>query len=265
MSVHIAEVMQIFICIVTGIPVMRTPLQILFLILVTDLPPSIALGMEPGEANILKMRPRPKEEPLVLMWMWMAMIMNGAVLTIVVVGVYLISLINYCDGEVFQSNMDLDDKSVKVNLSKAQTVAFISLVWSENIRAYISRSFTNPMWHDTLGNKHMQKAIVMAQICLYVAVLTPYLSDQILGLYGLEIGLFGWALAIAGPVGCFILSESCKLISAYQAKKHQDSLAMKDPAPAAAPIKVTGAKKDLKLAPTKPAKRSWLCCLGGLF
>lgn len=30
--------------------VMRTPLQILFLILVTDLPPSIALGMEPGHA-----------------------------------------------------------------------------------------------------------------------------------------------------------------------------------------------------------------------
>ena len=34
----------------------------------------------------------------------------------------------------------------------------------------------------------MQKAIVMAQICLYVAVLTPYLSDRILGLRGLEIG-----------------------------------------------------------------------------
>ena len=55
--------MQIFICIVVGIPVMRTPLQILFLILVTDLPPSIALGMEPGEKNILKMRPRPKDGP----------------------------------------------------------------------------------------------------------------------------------------------------------------------------------------------------------
>ncbi|CAJ1449607.1 unnamed protein product [Effrenium voratum] len=56
MSVHIAEVMQIFVCIVAGIPVMRTPLQILFLILVTDLPPSIALGMEPGEPGILKLR-----------------------------------------------------------------------------------------------------------------------------------------------------------------------------------------------------------------
>merc|ERR1711959_105786 len=46
MSVHIGEVMQIFLCIVFNVPVMRTPLQILFLILVTDLPPSIALGMD---------------------------------------------------------------------------------------------------------------------------------------------------------------------------------------------------------------------------
>merc|ERR1711957_934532 len=77
MSVHIAEVLQIFFCIVVGIPVMRTPLQILFLILVTDLPPSIALGMEPGEKCILKERPRPRSEPVVLGWMWVSMIMNG--------------------------------------------------------------------------------------------------------------------------------------------------------------------------------------------
>merc|ERR1712025_834591 len=70
MSVHIAEVIQIFVCIVAGIPVMRTPLQILFLILVTDLPPSIALGMEPGDASIIKAQPRPKSEPIVLGWMW---------------------------------------------------------------------------------------------------------------------------------------------------------------------------------------------------
>eukprot|EP00439_Symbiodinium_sp_Y106_P086689 s548_g35.t1 len=105
MSVHIAEVMQIFLCIVVGIPVMRTPLQILFLILVTDLPPSIALGMEPGEADILEQRPRPKEEPIVLNWMWLAMVMNGGVLTLVIVGVYLVSLINYCEGEILQVNI----------------------------------------------------------------------------------------------------------------------------------------------------------------
>merc|ERR1712238_560132 len=106
MSVHIAEVMQIFFCIVTGIPVMRTPLKILFLILVTDLPPSIALGMEPGESTILQEKPRPKDEPVVLNWMWVSMVMNGAVLSLVIIIVYIIALMNYCDGKIFQADIN---------------------------------------------------------------------------------------------------------------------------------------------------------------
>merc|ERR1719247_4051042 len=85
MSVHIAEVMQIFLCIVIGIPVMRSPIQIL--ILVTDLPPSIALGLEPGDDTVLKQRPRPKNEPVVLPYMWLSQIMNGTALTIVIFAV----------------------------------------------------------------------------------------------------------------------------------------------------------------------------------
>merc|ERR1711985_146901 len=105
MSVHIAEVIQIFVCVVAGIPVMRSPVQILFLILVTDLPPSIALGMEPGEKNILKERPRPKSEPVVLGWMWFNMVLNGAVLSVVIIAVYVFSLVHYCDGEIFQDDI----------------------------------------------------------------------------------------------------------------------------------------------------------------
>jgi len=219
--------------------------------------------MEPGEADILEQRPRPKEEPIVLNWMWLAMVMNGGVLTLVIVGVYLVSLINYCEGEILQVNIgQLEDFEMK--LSKAQTVAFISLVWSENIRAYISRSFTNHMWKDIFGNKHMQKAIVLAQICLYAAVLTPYLSDKILGLRGLEIGAFGWALAIAGPVGCFILSEGCKIISAYQLKQYQDFLAAKFEASKAKdsgrPMKASALKNKKTMdAPEKSAKKGWCC------
>merc|ERR1712147_255430 len=87
MSVHIAEVVQICFCVLIGMPLMRTPVQILFLILVTDLPPSIALGMEPAEKSILKQRPRPKQEPVVLPWMWFNMVMNGAVLSVVIIAV----------------------------------------------------------------------------------------------------------------------------------------------------------------------------------
>jgi len=226
MSVHIAEVMQIFFCIVCGIPVMRTPLQILFLILVTDLPPSIALGMEPGESTILQERPRPREEPVVLGWMWLSMVLNGAVLSAVIIAVYIVSLMHYCDGQVFQADINgLDNRNEK--LMDARTVAFISLVWSENIRSYTSRSFNKPVWHNVLGNSHMQKAIILAQLCLYVAVLVPFFSDKILGLRGVAIGIFGWALALAGPIGCLTLCEACKLITAYQVEQYQQGLAMR--------------------------------------
>jgi len=222
MSVHIAEVLQIFVCIVTGIPVMRTPLQILFLILVTDLPPSIALGMEPGDPSILKELPRPKSEPIVLMWMWVSICMNGLILSAVIIVIYLVSLNHYV-GEIFQTEILALD-NYEEDLSKARTVCFISLVYAENIRAYISRSFDKPFWVNLCGNSAMQLAIITAQIALYVAVLVPGVSDKILGLRGLEIGVWGWLVALLGPLGTLILCELAKLITIYQTKQYQAKL-----------------------------------------
>merc|ERR1719456_885360 len=107
MSVHVGEVMQIFVCVCAGMPIMRTPLQILFLILVTDLPPAIALGMEPGDKDILKERPRPRDEPVVLGWMWFNMILNGTVLSVVIIAVYVFALVHYCDEQVLQDDIHL--------------------------------------------------------------------------------------------------------------------------------------------------------------
>jgi len=227
MSVHIAEVIQIAFCVILGMPVMRTPLQILFLILVTDLPPSIALGMEPGEATILLENPRPKTEPVVLNWMWVAMIMNGVILSGVIIAVYIGALWYYCQGNIFQADIDsfFTDETERLNvLMDARTVAFISLVWAENVRSYIARSFDKFMWNNLCGNSSMQLAIVMAQIALYCAVLIPFFNDQILGLRGWNIGVHGWLAAAAGPVGTIILCELAKLITGYQKSEYQNAL-----------------------------------------
>merc|ERR1719221_394936 len=216
MSVHIAELIQIFVCIVAGFPPMRTPLQILFLILVTDLPPSIALGMEPGEKSILKQRPRPRDEPVVLGWMWISILMNSVVLSMVILAVYMVALMHFCDGDILQE--DIHDMDA---LMRARTVAFISLVFAENVRAYTSRSFDRPFWHGLLRNSSMQKAVVIAQVCLYAAVLIPYFSSEILGLWGVGIGGWGWGLALAGPVATLLLCEACKVITRYQMKQYR--------------------------------------------
>merc|ERR1712190_436631 len=230
MSVHIAEVLQIFICIVAEIPVMRTPLQILFLILVTDLPPSIALGMEPGHKSILKAQPRPKEEPIVIGWMWMSINMNGAILSAVIIGVYMFALREFCDGKIRQTDI-LRTDDFEENLAKARTVAFISLVYSENVRAYIARSFDRPFWVNLCGNRHMFKAIVLAQMALYIAVLVPVVSDEILGLRGLDIGWWGWSVTLIGPVATVVLCELAKIITHFQVRQYQGKLAKKRQGP----------------------------------
>jgi len=241
MSVHIAEVMQIFFCIVTGIPVMRTPLQILFLILVTDLPPSIALGMEPGESNILQQKPRPKTEKVVLNWMWVSMVLNGAVLSVVIIAVYLVALKVYPDAITSDELDKLPAKQAENGLKDAQTVAFIALVFAENIRSYCSRSFDRPVCNNLLGNVNMQYAILLAEFCLFFAVLVPYVSTDILGLRGIEIGWKGWVLALAGPVGTLILCELCKLFTGVQMRAYQKKLAESQasaPIQQPAPVKV---------------------------
>jgi len=236
MSVHIAEVVQICFCVLSGMPLMRTPIQILFLILVTDLPPSIALGLEGGERSILLQKPRPKDEPVVLGWMWVSICGNGILLSAVIIGVYVAALYHYCDGLIFQEDIlpdcmedDIECESkletMRLLMNNARTVAFIALVWSENFRAYASRSFDRPVWVNLCGNKYMQLALVSAQVALYVAVLVPGFSDKILELRGTSIGLWGWLFAFVGPLGTVVLCEVFKLVTARQMHAYESTKA----------------------------------------
>jgi hypothetical protein len=115
---------------------------------------------------------------------------------------------------------DADDR-----LANARTVAFVSLVFCENVRSYTSRSFDQPIWRNLCGNFEMHKAIILAQFALWAAVLIPGLSDRVLELRGLDIGGWGYMVALAGPFGTLVLCELCKIITSFQMKMHQRRLA----------------------------------------
>merc|ERR1712157_476670 len=243
LSVHLAEVLQIFICIVSFLPIMRTPLQILFLILVSDLPPSVALGMEKCAQNILKEPPRPKKQPIMVGWMWQGIVVNALILSATTMAVYIWGLSFYMGiynvRDIMNAIGDAADGTY-TNLTPyapgpsqalmfARTSAFISLVYSENVRAYTSRSFTEPVYTALCSNRAMQLAIGFAQVALYVAVFVPYLSDLILDLDGIGINWYGWVAAIIGALCTLILCELYKVIGKPQIKaaerKAQEELA----------------------------------------
>jgi len=111
----------------------------------------------------------------------------------------------------------------RFNGLECTSVAFVSLVWSEGLRAYISRSFTNPIWVKMCDNQTMQKAVGMAQVMLAVAVLIPGLNEDILKLSGYTIGI-GWVIAFAGPLGCLFLCEVWKIVTGWQIAAYQKKM-----------------------------------------
>merc|ERR1711865_184056 len=96
------------------------------------------------------------------------------------------------------------------SIRRARTCAFIALVWAEGFRAYVSRSFENPVWVDTFANPSMNKAVLLAQLTLGLALFIPGLSDSVLGLYVYEIHGFGWFLAAMGSISCLVFCELFK-------------------------------------------------------
>jgi len=249
MSVHLAEVIQIFVCVCAQMPLMRTPLQILFLILVTDLPPSIALGMEPRQLGIMREWPRPKKQPIVLGWMWQGIAANALILSASILGVYLWALQHYLgelDGEEISEDIsELGDTHAQ-KLEKARTVAFISLVCAENVRAYVARSFDKPFYFDLLSNSSMQKAIGVAQLALYAAIFIPGVRTC-LGLRGQDVDAQGWCMALAGAGATLLGCEAYKLLSRAQIAHQQRQLqALQEAAEAArlAEFEARGAPHD---------------------
>jgi len=64
LSCNVGEVLIMFTAILLGFPPPLIPLQLLWLNLVTDSFPALALGMEPGEPHLMRAKPRGHKEPI---------------------------------------------------------------------------------------------------------------------------------------------------------------------------------------------------------
>jgi len=172
LSCNVAEILIIFLSILAGLPLPLTAIQLLVLNLITDGAPALALGMEKGDPDVMRVSPRPVKEPVINREMQVGIFVQSVVITAAVLTAFAVGL-NWF-GEAGQG------------LLIAQTMAFGTLSISELIRAYTSRSERYSLLHIGLfSNKWMQYAVFSSLAILlaiiYVPLLQPIFNTVALG------------------------------------------------------------------------------------
>ena len=91
-SCNVAEVLVLLVAGLAGLPLPLTPLQLLWLNMVTDTFPALALAMEPGDATVMRRPPRDPQEAILSPAFVATIFVYAALMTSVTLGAYLSAL-----------------------------------------------------------------------------------------------------------------------------------------------------------------------------
>jgi Ca2+-transporting ATPase len=180
-SSNIAEIMIIFLATLAGLPMPLTVIQLLWLNLLTDGAPALALAMEKGDPDIMDRPPRPKHESIVNSSMRLGIIVQTIAQTITVLSAFLLGLTWHLGTQiptgqnVLSFLMSYNWRGVDVQT--AETMAFVTLSLCELFRAYTVRSERASIFRlGVFSNKFMQYAVALSLVLLLLVVNVPFLQ-----------------------------------------------------------------------------------------
>lgn len=175
LSSNIGEVMTMFFGVVLAkviglhaeadavvLPLLAT--QILWINLMTDAAPALALGVDPAAEGLMKRPPRPSGEGVITKQMWFGIFFVGAIMA---VGTLLILDASLAGGLIEGSG----------TLRYAQTMAFTTLVMFQLFNVFNSRSDEISAFHRLFHNRMLWGAVGLS-LLLHVAVIyVPFLQN----------------------------------------------------------------------------------------
>jgi Ca2+-transporting ATPase len=180
-SSNMAEVMIIFLASLFGLPMPLTVIQLLWLNLLTDGAPALALAMEKGDPDIMERPPRPKSESIIHGPMKAGIVIQtimqtGVVLTAFIIGLYWTIADQLPAGHSpLSAVLQFDWKGVDVQT--AETMAFVTLSLCELFRAYTVRSERTSIFKlGVFSNKYMQYAVLVSIVLTLSVVIVPFLQ-----------------------------------------------------------------------------------------
>jgi Ca2+-transporting ATPase len=160
LACNAGEILIIFGAMLFGLPIPLKPVHLLWLNLVSDGAPALALGMEKGDKDIMRHPPRPPKEPVINRDMAFGIGVIAVVDAIAILSVFYLALQRYPG-----------------HLEAAQTIAFVTLCTSELIRAYTGRSEYQSIFAiGVFSNKWMNWAVLASFLLVMTVVYVPFLQ-----------------------------------------------------------------------------------------
>jgi Ca2+-transporting ATPase len=188
-SCNLSEILVVFAAIVGGWPSPLAPLQILWVNLVTDILPAMALVREPAEPDVMQRPPRDPRLPLVTWSRGLRILVEGACLAAGVLSAYAWVVLQSGPGP------------------RAHTVAFVALVLIHPLQALHCRS-TRRHWWRLPPNRLVWVALAVLVAAQWCAVSWSPLT-RLLGTVPLAAG--DWLIVTAAVVWPVALLEALKL------------------------------------------------------
>jgi len=186
---NVGEIMTMFLAMMMGLPLPLVPIQILWVNLVTDGLPAMALGVDQAEKDLMQHKPRPAKENIFARRLGWKIISRGIVIGICTLAAFWITLKSGPAGD-------------PATLVKAQTVAFATLVLAQLIHVFDCRSSRSIFHRNPLQNGYLVLAVVSSLVLMlavmYLEPLQPIFKTT-------SIGVQEWILAfIAAGIPTFL-------------------------------------------------------------
>ena len=187
-----AEIVVIIGGIILGLPLPITAVQIIWINLVSDGFPDLALTVDPKRAEIMKEKPRPNGEQLVNHWM-----------------LSLISMVSLVAGGIALSVFIIVYR-VTGDIILARSMAFVTLGLNSLSYVFSVRSLMVPFWRNHLFENRW---LIIAVAAGFVLQLIPFVSETTRNFFGVtRIGISGWLIAIALSISIFFVIEAFKVV-----------------------------------------------------
>jgi Ca2+-transporting ATPase len=197
LSANLGEVMTLFVATMLGWTILE-PIHILWINLVTDTFPAIALGLEAAESDVMEHKPRGRSGNL---------LSNGVLPSIIYQGIYegAVTLFVFWYGR-YQMGVPLED---------AEAMAFLTLAFIQLFHAYNSKSvFKSLFASNPFDNKWLNIAVLASTVLMLITVFVPGLNDAFgtVHLLGDPMAMEMWTVILLGAASVVLYVEIGKFI-----------------------------------------------------